>query len=563
MVAGTKRKLGLAVVIVALFCVGIPQWQAADAPDRPDVVDRKTGVGDRGSEEDSELAVAEPPRGTGPTSDASGPGPADPAAPHRPATGEKPRRAWRPGPIGTVRGSVEIRGFGESVRGVEVLLEADSGPGSGGAGQKKIRAVTDDEGGFSFEGLKPGTYRVTFLDPRFAHRSLTGVAIDGRGGIEGLVAVLSSDPDTFGSVEGRATGPDRMPLANRVVVVHAQRPAVFVETVTDEDGHYRVDRLLGGHYFVSLLGKRDEMPEIDARGGADLWQRFVVAEVRPRETTRSDFTGYGALSGVVVDQEDRPMPDLMIEISPVVREGEIVVRKGETDDEGRFRIENAGLGAYHIRIRHRKEGWAITADTLALTGNDQETRVRLASGTIEGKILLAGENVPPAKKKLYPGILLYPHDPGREDTWGAHVAVTYPDWKGKFRIRGVRSGRYRLSVALKGHAPWERIVELGPGKNRDGIEILLRRLRLGTVKVTVRDPDGKPMEGITLHFGTPGGWYRSLRPERPEPGVYIDRTVEVGEWTVVAARSGLKSAGAKVRVVEGAVAEVEITVERE
>jgi len=562
-VVGTKLKLGVALVIVALFCVGIVQWQAGptdhDTPALPDVVDRGPGV-DAG---DGDFDVADPPRGTGQTPGARGASPADTDRSRREAADATAPRMWRPGPVGTVRGEVEITSSGEPIRGVEVLLEPDVGPDTGGAGQKKIRTTTDDKGGFSFESLDPGKYRITFLHPRYAHRSLTGVRVDAKGGIQGLVAVLSSDPDTFGSVEGRATGPDRMPLANRVVVVHAHEPAVWVETVTDESGEYRVDRLLGGHYFISLLGESEPNPRPAAKDSMDLWKRFVVAEIRPRETTRTDFIGYGALTGVVVDSEDRPMPGLTIQISPVVRESGIVVKKGETDPEGRFRIENAGLGAHHVRVKHMKEGWTITADTLALTGNDQETRIRLASGVIEGSVLLAEEKVPPSTKRLYPTVLLSPPDPDREGAWGPHVALAYPDWKGKLRIRGVRPGRYRLRVVLKGYVTWEKIVELEPGRSLSGIEIALRKLRMGTLKVKVRDPEGKPVDGLFLHYGTPGGEYRSLWPERPEPGVYIDRKVEVGEWTVVAARSGLKSAGAKVRITEGEVTKVQMTVEPE
>jgi protocatechuate 3,4-dioxygenase beta subunit len=451
-------------------------------------------------------------------------------------------------------GSVAGPEGGVSVGGIEVILEPAHGPADEST---SVRVVTDAEGSFRFEGLEPGSYRLRIDHPGFAHVARDRVGVTARGGMAGIDLVLVSDRSLWGAIEGTVTGPDGLPRVGCEVIVHADKPGVFVRTATDEHGFYRVDRLRAGFYRVSFPPDEGG-PPFDPLG---LWERFILVSVRPRQTTVADFGGLGALTGVVLDAAGEPVARMVVELTPLDRSAGRVVKRGDTGEDGRFRIEEAGIGPQAVWIRSRTEHWSARAETLTLTGNDQETRIILASTAVEGTIRLAEEDVPPAGRNVHPALLLAPPDPDHPEMAGAYVALTRPERDGSFLFRAVPPGDYFLLARVKGYETDRRKVRVEGGEATTGLEAILRKLRVGTLVVTVRDAEGRPADGVHLVYGNPEAGYRTVRAARPEPGVYVDEKVEAGTWTLLTRREDLKRARATVTVREGETTEVTLTVE--
>ncbi|MHC4859133.1 MAG: sigma-70 family RNA polymerase sigma factor [Planctomycetota bacterium] len=550
---GSSVKVGIGVVVIVLLCVGAsvlflgPVEEAAPPDGKPEQTAaggaRPPRPGRIEESDDRPLESGGVPR----PDDAS-------AAPETPPeTPGPPPGTWRAGPARTVKGSVTAQDSGQPVVGVKVLIECvrRSGGKAPKDGEPRITAETDAEGAFHFEGLEPGTYRIAFSHPLYAHRAVSGIRISDQSGIQGIAVPLIGDPDRFGAIEGRVVDPDAVPLEGRTVVVHSQSGHVRVEATSDDDGFYRVERLTAGWYRISLL----------APGETDLWQRMQIANVVPRESSRVDFWGTGTLTGVVVDSEEDPVPEVTVEIIPVDFGAEYRQRVADTGPDGKFRIENAGVGHHHLRVNARKEGWSIRVETVNLSGYDQEVRVRLPQGQIAGTILLAEEGVPPAKKRLNPGFLLHPALPDQPGEYGSHIANAFSDWNGKFAFKAVSPGRYRITVHLDGYFEVAKDVEVDFGPGITDLALVLRKMRLGTLKIRVKDHAGKPVEGVIISYGRPGGEWRGTRAEQPEPGLYMATKIEAGTWTLAFGRKDLKMKTVKATVTEGETTEVEVQME--
>jgi hypothetical protein len=123
----------------------------------------------------------------------------------------------------------------------------------------------------------------------------------------------------------------------------------------------------------------------------------------------------------------------------------------------------------------------------------------------------------------------------------------------------VPPGKYRLRVVLTGYVTEERVIEVVGGEDPTPLEFSLRRLRTGTLEITVADPEGRPVDGLVTNYGTPKRGFRSLMAKKPRPGVYRSEKVEVGTWIVYLSREDLELGMIRVEVEEGETTSAAVT----
>jgi protocatechuate 3,4-dioxygenase beta subunit len=462
--------------------------------------------------------------------------------------------------FGEVKGGILSDGNGLPVEGARVVMKYDFAR-SGGVWPKggihELVLVTDRTGDFLYQDVPPGVYEIRIEHPDYAPRTLTGVTVQKGAGLEALSIELISDLRDLGSVEGRVLDLHGNPLSGARVVVHSSRDGGQASALTDASGVYLVERLFPGHYSVSLT-----MPGEDGEEGR-LWQRTLRAEVLPGKTIEVDFRGSGTLTGVILDSEGEPVPDALVFLQAVDRAAKTPDRRANTDENGAFRIDDAGVGRCRLVVCGSSGGWfSVEATTVDLGASDQEVSVRLEAGEISGRLLLS-DGKPAHSRGLYPNMMLYPAEwKGASDDF-RHLARATPDHTGAYRFRGLPAGKYLLRVHQTGYECPERKLELGWSEAMKNLNLTLKPLAVGTLEVTVVDPEGKPVEGVILNYGVPGKSGRGVRAAHPAPGRYIATTVQVGTWDLCLIRTGLKIRHVPIVVTEGKTTSLTVTMSTE
>jgi protocatechuate 3,4-dioxygenase beta subunit len=553
---------GLVVLVAVVVSVGFAVLHGDEAGSPPE---KESGV-DRDGRPTRADDIPDLAAGTTP---ATGPGAAPeacatPAAPGESAAAPEDRAPERtPGRIGVLAGRVVARN-GEAIEGAGITITYDStrgGPLPEGA--PRLRATkTDTNGEFRFEDVPAGTWRVHASHPRFAARSLTGIRLSPEAGIEGMSIPLVGgggdsglSPDA-GAVEGTVTDRSGGPVVGARINVSGSEGGRH-EIRTDEDGKFRVAPLSPGRYQVELLMVAPDGAEEAA--GSRRKTRFVT--VTPGKAEVVDFTGSGRLSGVVLDEAGYPMAGVIVRIAPTDIRGGYRPDQARTGADGRFVIDDAGEGPHRVSVQSLAKGnsFVTQLDDIILDGSDQDVTLRLTQSEISGRVALADTGKPPAGPGMFVSVALYHLGPKKDgkgkvvgETIAGHAGNAFLDKEGGYAFRGVRSGRYRIYVHLRGYRKVERDLEVSGGETKTGVDFELEKLRAGTLEVTVKDEGEEPIGGLSFSYSSDGQIWSSLNMDRPSPGVYVTKQLDTGTWRVSMYRKDLASKRVEVKIEEGA-----------
>ena len=270
-------------------------------------------------------------------------------------------------------------------------------------------AVTDRDGRYEIRGLSPGRYRVgartdgyLTLDYGQTRPSQGGrpviladkQVIDNvnfnlpRGGaIAGVVRDESGDP--VPNVQVRALSPTYS--AGRKLL------AVDVNTIAPHErspGNLRIFGLAPGSFYVVALTPAQMPAENSATGFAPAYypgttnladaRRVVVklGETVPSIDIRTVSTRLATISGVVVDDADRPMATATLGVRQLDAGVLLPLNIERVGPEGSFRIQNLTPGEYEVRVT----GTSAPPERTPLTAT---TRVSVNGADVGGLHLVA------------------------------------------------------------------------------------------------------------------------------------------------------------------------------
>jgi 5-hydroxyisourate hydrolase-like protein (transthyretin family) len=508
---------------------------------------------------------------------------------------------------------------GRPVAGASVFLSEQESRSFGGrsalmSSDRFHRGTSDDEGGFSFDGVSPGTFGLSAQAPHRQQAELKNMELKGGQDLTGVELVLPPASE----VTGRVLSPEGRPVAEaQVVLVEAseERYPAFssLRAATDADGQYRIDGL--------PPGKRT----LEAR--AEGYRRTVRDVELTAAATVVDFTLERGLeaSGRVVDDAGNPIAgvDLTLFASQYSADAPHAV----SEADGTFRFSGLRDGTY--RLIAFKDGYAPdrrgTKVMLAgapvsglevklswggtitgrLTGVEfsQLSRVQVSanfmgSGQVDAEGVYRIPHLPPGRwtvKAVVPDTSLQAEgvvnlEPGvsevrldlqlgggrtltgvvlsnGEPLAGAMLLLVKPrtltrqiaasDHQGGFRFGGLEEGVYDLDVSTPKGALHHESVEISGDRE---IQVELRTASLSGRVIDATD--SSPVSGVRI----------SLRSQRegsltPFEDATTDargafRLLEVGDgaWTVRAARDGYAPAEREVRV-DGSPESLEIRLE--
>jgi protocatechuate 3,4-dioxygenase beta subunit len=304
-------------------------------------------------------------------------------------------------------------------------------------------ATTDADGRFAVPAREGETYRVT------AERNglVSPEPVDVPGGKQDVVLRIETPPKSRG-LAGVLVDEDGKPLAGtRIEARHPEdhRKVVGYDT-TDADGRFAIEGLPDGAF-------RLELNDYDPRGLALVHGLFDRGTRGLRITAR----GTVAISGVVVDEDGRPVRNADVSISHELMDASYGC---DTDAGGAFSMSDfPPRGGYVVSVEH--EAFVDRAVTGVDAGGER-LQIVLARGVeLEGRIV--GVDGAAVRRASFSLRLL--------DSDATFEVAAHTDDDGAFHVRGLRPGTYRVSVGDHGPAGPEEGVVAG----RTGVVLALRR----------------------------------------------------------------------------------------
>jgi hypothetical protein len=433
---------------------------------------------------------------------------------------------------GTVLGERDLPRLGAEVRLVRLRGDGDAPGRPAGA----PRRATDAAGGYVFEDVAPGLWRVEVRDPDGAEDQETMRVAEGES-----VVVRDLVVGRGGAIEGTVSDGEGRQLDGALLVLEAVEEGPDPRSVrTGREGAFRLDRLRAGTWRVRL----------DARAGPFAGLEALV-EVVAGETTEVELTapGRGRVLGRVWRQ-GRVVPDLAVYL--VSRPGGAagLARRltARSDAEGRFAFEGLPTGAYAVDVA---DGGVWSTRLVTLDDGDVLT---LDLEAWEGR--LQGDVRGPAGAPIADATVI-----ARPRGEGASTLVgrVRTDPQGRFLIIGLPVGRYDLEASAPGLPPG-RMLDVTAEVEGAERPVTLTLGAGGTLEVDVLGPDGLGVAGTQVWIEDEHGVALHARPYVTG---YRGRLVLVGTvsgrlWIRAWARRYGRPARTVVQVKEGETTAVDV-----
>ncbi|MEO1085685.1 MAG: carboxypeptidase-like regulatory domain-containing protein, partial [Acidobacteriota bacterium] len=353
-------------------------------------------------------------------------------------------------------------------------------------------ARSDDDGRFILKGLLPER-RYTLEAELDGWRGVPTVATAEDGPVELLLkraAVL----------EGRILDPDGQPISEAVVILKRNR--IGSQASVDADGRYRHETAAGVYRL-----------EVEAAGFRQ-WSRSEV-RLEPGATAIDVRLERGfSVSGRVFDADGTPM--VGAQLWAMMGGGSTV--SGNTDDDGRFRVDGLAAGPLRIQVEHQRWGAVFEELTLAESRSDVEIRFP-EGGRLAGQVIDADEGTPISGATISASLPLN----------SRRTATT--DGDGRFLVDNAAPGRYRVTASRDGYA--RRVVEEVevPEPGAAAMSDLVIELDRGAT-LTGRVVGVDPQKLTSMRLGGDSGDFRFGAPDAD--GRYRFGHLARGEWTLQA-----------------------------
>ncbi|MFL6231665.1 MAG: carboxypeptidase regulatory-like domain-containing protein [Thermoanaerobaculia bacterium] len=270
---------------------------------------------------------------------------------------------------------------GKPVAGASVSVSEEEPTSRGGRSHQRWTGrthsgVTDDEGGFAFDGVSPGPISLSARAPRRQETELRNLEVKAGQDLTNVEVVLAPGA----TVEGRVLSPEGRPVPGAEVSVAQPSQDNFgwssLRATADGDGQYRIDGI--------PPGKRT----LEAR--AEGYRRGVREVEASARAATVDFELERGLevSGRIVDDGGNPVPGAQLMLM-AGRGFSLNAPRAQSGADGAFRLTGLQDGTYTLHVN--KEGYTAAdfkGQMVTLAGASVSgLEVRLSGGgTITGHL---------------------------------------------------------------------------------------------------------------------------------------------------------------------------------
>ncbi len=413
-----------------------------------------------------------------------------------------------------------------------------------GDGWTRVRATAPGYGPASANlviGKTQRTAEVTISMSRGA--AVSGVVVDERG--SPVKDAKVSATDVSGAWDGGGADPN---------------PAT-----TDAKGEFTIAALSAGSYRLSAVD------ELHAPAASD---PITIDGERPTTGVRIVMPAGARIAGVVVDAAGQPAPYATVKVSGTEWATDMVHRQAAADDRGKFSVD--ALPRRPIKLRAESETASSQLASVDLVAAAEHTDLRLVldqEGAISGLVVDGnGAPVPEASVSAVPDFLA--DDRGGSDFILASNTATTTDGGGRFTLRGLEAGSFRLAASREGHGERAAWGTDAVTAKTGATDVRLVLPTPGGVRGTVAVDGGEPPALATISAGweyrvttrdgtfelggmTPGKYdVRVIGPDFAEV-VRGDVVVEPGKVTDLGKIKVTEGRRASGRLVDGKGAPVE------
>ncbi len=336
----------------------------------------------------------------------------------------------RPGATLTV--TVHDAGAGAPIAGATVTLSAMTEP----------TATTDAAGVATFVGVADGWTAVTATAPGYASAAgttvigktqltaelaltlrtgvaVSGIVVDDRGGSVAGAKVWARDASSWDYGSG-----------DRGAVTSAA------------DGTFTIAAVAPGSYRLQGTD------ETHAPGQSEL---VTVAADHATTGVKVVLAAAARITGTVFSADGAPAPYATIKVSSTEWSTDMTYRQAAADDRGQFVVE--ALPRKPLRLRAESETAASKITDVDLATQPERTGVKLVldqTGSIAGVVVdRDGQPVAESSVSAVPDFLS--DERPRQDFILASSSATTTDGGGRFVLRGLEDGSYRLAASRGGH----------------------------------------------------------------------------------------------------------------
>ncbi|MFK5954993.1 MAG: carboxypeptidase regulatory-like domain-containing protein [Planctomycetota bacterium] len=382
---------------------------------------------------------------------------------------------------------------GKGVAGVnlKILPQIGSAGASSGFGSNYPTETTSDhQGAFSFHSLPPATYLLLAHHEQYASTLSSPIQVDAEH-VRPHTIMLSPGA----SLEVELLDGAGRPAAQEWVVVRCESPESFSRERTNDQGLARFQHLAPGTYRVMHA---DSVADAMSSGGR-LHRDYEFTSLLDSDTRRLTLGGrivHSTLEGFVL-LRGRPASNYRVAL--LADDG---TRLATSDSSGFFQFDSLIPGRYLFQVTSPQGPSAGSFYGSAwVTGEEVVKRdILLPSSALEVHVVDAASGLPIAHMP----ITLRPAD--GTDILGGQFQVT--DAEGLVRFETLRDGEY-LVCAGDAATPFYG----GDGKygatlepvrirasNQDTPRIEVRAPRGASLTAHVQDRQGRPIEGVHLHY---------------------------------------------------------------
>lgn len=487
--------------------------------------------------------------------------------------------AQTPGKASTASISGRVTIDGKGAPGITVAATTSSSPLDN---RTVAKTTTDDDGKYQLTGLAAGQFRIMPLAKAFVAGTSGSYGPPGQSITVGEGETITKIDFSLvrgGVITGRITDTDGRPvIGERVSVVARDAPdtnraMTMLEgsrNKTDDRGVYRIYGLSPGNYKVSIgQAAGSGGVAIMGMGGSQYRQTFYPGVAEETKATILEInegtelsnidivagrSGRGfSVSGRVVDADSgQPVPNVYVVHSPLkdgaLQPGSINFSGGQTDANGKFRLDNIQPGRYAAYMLATGEGVTSYSDQAPFDVTDGDVtgvEIKIHRGATISGVAVIENNYDPAVASMLQTVSLFAfsHTKGGAPSFSRSPINT----DGRFSFSGLAPGKVHINL-VGFPAPPKGLTlvrtEIDGIEQREGIEVsaganitdvrLVFSYGAGSIRGQVKSEDGTLPAGLTLRVlvKSPGGGPRQFGAAVDARGHFVVENLPPGTYEV-------------------------------